>query len=269
MFKLHYTKGTMRYSQILYAAFIFSILILFSFNQVHAQTSNSIQFWPELDLTSKPFNKSTIGLDFYTNRESYSNNANMFGYQSTIGGKIWYNHYFKAKVKTSFFFEPIYNKAEPESGNSNRMEYRLAVQNVYYSPFKRWTLQNRIRLEERFIENSSGNYEHVLRPRYFIKGILGINKKVLIQGTIYCLASNEIMFNTGSSSTGYHIIDRDVFQFGLGYCITDYITIESLYAYSVRVLSNGETSSIQAWSLTLSISNILSPDYFKGYFHKK
>jgi hypothetical protein len=259
----------MHYCRNLYSFLYFSILILFSFHQAQAQVSNSIQFWPELDLTSKPFNKSTIGLDLYADRESDTNNVTMLGYQSTIGGKIWYNHYFKAKIKTSFFFEPIYKKAEPESDAPNLMEYRLAIQNVYYSPFKRWTLQNRIRLEERFIENTSGDFVHVLRPRYLLKGIIGINKKVLIQGTIYCLASNEIMFNTGSSATGYHIIDRDVFQFGLGYCITDYITLESLYAYTLRVLSNGDTSSIQAWSLTLSISNILSPDYFKGYFHKK
>jgi hypothetical protein len=185
-----------------------------------------------------------------------------------LGGKIWYNHYFRSKVKTSVFFEPIWNRSNVES-EKDRMEYRIAIQNVYYSPFKRWTLQNRIRIEDRIIENNSGDFVNTFRPRYLIKSIVGINKKNLIQGTLYLYLSNEIMFNTGSAVTGYHFFDRNLTQVGLGYCITDYITLESLYAYTIRVQPNGSKADIQAWALTLSINNIFSGDYFKGYFHKK
>ena len=249
--------------------FFFCGLFFFQTDNLFAQNNSSTQFWPEIDFTSKPFNKSTIGIDVYSSRESDSDSSTALGYQSGFGGKIWYNHYFRSKVKTSLFFEPIWNISNTESGNEYSMEYRIAAQNVYYSPFKRWTLQNRIRIENRIIENSSGDFVSTFRPRYLIKSIIGLNKKVLIKGTLYLYLSNEIMFNTGSSVTGYHFFERNVTQVGLGYCITDYITLESLYAYTIRTTPNGSMASIQAWSLTLSISNIFSLNYFKGYFHKK
>ena len=247
---------------------LFCVLFFFQFENVLAQKNSSTQFWPEIDFTSKPFNKSTIGIDVYGGRESDTDSSTALGYQSSLGGKIWYNHYFRSKVKTSVFFEPIWNRSNVES-EKDRMEYRIAIQNVYYSPFKRWTLQNRIRIEDRIIENNSGDFVNTFRPRYLIKSIVGINKKNLIQGTLYLYLSNEIMFNTGSAVTGYHFFDRNLTQVGLGYCITDYITLESLYAYTIRVQPNGSKADIQAWALTLSINNIFSGDYFKGYFHKK
>jgi hypothetical protein len=260
---LHFMRNTYR----LYL-FLSCALFFFQSENVLAQKNTSYQFWPEIDFTSKPFNKSTIGIDIYSNRESSEENTSMFAYQSSMGGKIWYNHYFKSKVKTSAFFEPIYTKANPESGQSQTMEYRLAIQNIYYSPFKRWTLQNRIRIEDRIIEESTGNFVHAFRPRYLIKAVIGLNKKVLIKGTWYMLCSNEIMFNTGSSATGYHIFDRNLTQVGLGYCITDYISLETQYAYTIRLSANNTSSSIEALSLTLSFNNIFSIGYFKGYFNK-
>lgn len=248
--------------------FFFCGLFFFQSENLIAQNNSSTQFWPEIDFTSKPFNKSTIGIDMYSSRASDTDTSTTFGYQSGYGGKIWYNHYFRSKIKTSVFFEPILNKSNVESEKDN-MEYRFAVQNVYYSPFKRWTLQNRIRIEDRIIENNSGDFVNTFRPRYMIKAIAAINKKVLIKGTLYVLASNEIMFNTGSSVTGYHFFDRNLTQIGLGYCITDYITIESLYAYTYRITPSGSEATIQAWALTLSINNIFSVDYFKGYFAQK
>lgn len=248
--------------------FLSFVLYFFQSEKLIAQTNSSTQFWPEIDFTSKPFKKSTIGIDIYASRESDSDSSTVWGYQSGFGGKIWYNHYFKSKIKTSIFFEPILNRSNSESVE-DRMEYRIAIQNVYYSPFKRWTLQNRIRIEDRIIEDGSGDFVNTFRPRYMIKSIAGLNKKSLIQGTLYLLASNEIMFNTGSSVTGYHIFDRNLTQIGLGYCITDYITLEALYAYTFRITPNGSKANIQACSLTLAISNIFSVDYFKGYFAHK
>lgn len=248
--------------------FLSFVLIFFQSEDLIAQTSSAIQFWPEIDFTSKPFNKSTVGIDFYSNRESAGNNSSMFNYTSEFGGKIWYNHYFRDKVKTSFFFEPIYNKANAETGKGNSMEYRIAVQNIYYAPFKRWTLQNRIRIEDRIIQNDLGDFVNVFRPRYLIKSIVGINNKVLIKGTLYLLASNEVMFNTGSSVTGHHFFDRNISQLGIGYCITDYISLEAQYAYTLKLSANGNQSTIQALAVTLSFNNIFSGDYFKGYFHK-
>jgi len=242
-------------------------ILFFQSQNLIAQTNTSYQFWPEIDFVSKPFSKSTIGVDIYSNRES--NDATSSSFQSGFGGKIWFNHYFRSKVKTSAFFEPIYNKAAPQSDRSNTMEYRIAIQNVYYAPFKRWTLQNRIRIEDRIIENSEGNFVNTVRPRYMIKSIVGINKKVLIKGTLYLLASNEVMFNTGSSITGYHLFDRNLSQLGLGYCITDYISIETQYAYTVRMTAKGDIAAIQALAITLSFNNIFSVEYFKGYFHKE
>lgn len=247
--------------------FLLCALLFFQSENLIAQNTSSTQFWPEIDFTSKPFKKSTIGIDLYTNRESDADSSTRLGFQSSVGGKIWFNHYFKSKVKTSLFFEPILNQSVKES-EKDRMEYRIAIQNVYFAPFERWTLQNRIRIEDRIIENSSGDFVNVFRPRYMIRGIAGLNKKALIQGALYLLASNEIMFNTGSSVTGYHFFDRNLTQIGLGYCITDYITLESLYAYTISQSSNGSKGTIQAWSLTLTINNIFSVDYFKGYFAK-
>lgn len=254
----------------IYRVYVFFVLLalFFQSTKLIAQNSTSYQFWPEIDITSKPFNKSTIGIDMYSNRELYADHTDKLGYQSDIGGKIWFNHYFKSKVKTSAFFETIQHKASPEAELSNKMEFRIAAQNVYYSPFKRWTLQNRIRVEDRIIENDSGNFVNAVRPRYMLKAIVGINKKLLIQGTLYMLVSNEIMLNLGSSVTGYHIFDRNLSQIGLGYCITNSISLEAQYAYTVKMPANGNISDMHAFSVTIAFNNVFSVGYFKGYFKK-
>jgi hypothetical protein len=250
---------------------LFFSFLFFQSTKLIAQNSSFAQFRPEIDITTKPFKKTTLQLDLYSQRESDENGTNMFQHPSNIGGKFWVNHYFKSKVKSSAFIETIYNKPIPEANSGASYEYRIGLQNTYTMPAGRFTFSHAIRIEDRIIKDNADHYINALRPRYKLKMIVGLNKKYLIKGALYFIATNEVFFNLGSSVTGYHFFEQDAVELGLGYCLTDYITLESLYVYNYKrfAYSANGVANIQAWQLTLSFNNVFSGGYFKGYFHKK
>ncbi len=98
---------------------------------------------------------------------------------------------------------------------------------------------------------------------------MGINKKVLIEGAVYVVASNEIMINMGSSAKGYNYFERDIMQIGLGYCISDYITLETIYQYTINLRTNDSILYINTIQLTLAFNNLFTANYLQGYFIKK
>lgn len=253
--------------------YLFVGLIFFSLQStvLIAQHSSFTQFRPEIDIATKPFKKTTFQLDLSTQRESDVNATNMFKYASSVSGKIWVSHYFKSKVKSSAFFETIYNKYVPEVNSADSYEYRIGIQNSYTKPLGRVTISNTFRVEDRILEDKTGKYVQAIRARYKIKMYIGLTKKNLIKGAVYFLGTNEFFFNMGSTATGYHLFEQDAVELGLGYCISDYITIESLYNYTFRRMpyDGSGTRTIQAWQLTLSFNNVFSGAYLQGYFHKK
>ncbi len=104
------------------------------------------------------------------------------------------------------------NSNEKVSSNEHRIfQQFITRQNI--APLQ---LQNRFRIEERFLSN---NFK--LRLRYLLGVNIPFNNTTLIKNTVYLSAYNEVFLNTKNS-----IFDRNRLYGALGYVINNTLKIE-------------------------------------------
>jgi len=147
------------------------------------------------------------------------------------------------------------NKDVPEIGQFKSPEWRFALQGIYYFHKTGYTLSTRMRIELRHMKNGDDDYENVFRYRQQIKYIQPINSKVLREGVIYAVASDELFFKSGTKVTGLSFFDRNRLLLGAGYLFTDDIQIELAYANDYLPRDN-ENQIVNAASLTLTFNNL-------------
>jgi hypothetical protein len=104
--------------------------------------------------------------------------------------------------KLSSFLAYYDNKNVPEIGQFKSPEWRFALQGIYYFHKIGYTLSTRMRVELRHIRNENENYENVYRYRQQIKYLKPINSKVLREGVVYAIASDELFFKSDAKVTG-------------------------------------------------------------------
>jgi hypothetical protein len=69
-----------------------------------------------------------------------------------------------------------------------------------------------------------------LRYLQQIKYIQPINSKILREGVVYAVASDELFFKSGTKVTGLSFFDRNRLNLGAGYLFSDDIQVEVTYA---------------------------------------
>lgn len=130
-----------------------------------------------------------------------------------------------------------YILSEQYQKNSDRKteskEHRIFQQFITRQNFGRFYLQHRYRLEERFI-NDDISY----RFRYFLALNIPINKKTLVEKTIYLSTYNEIFINGQSP-----VFDRNRLYGGLGYNINKNFKFE--LGYMSQMLENSQRNQFQ------------------------
>lgn len=104
---------------------------------------------------------------------------------------------------------------EKESVN----EHRIYQQFINKHKIARTSLQHRVRLEERFVED---NFK--MRFRYFLAINVPFNNKEMIDNTVYLSAYNEIFLNFDEN-----VFDRNRIYGGLGYKVNTSFRFELGY----------------------------------------
>ena len=144
-------------------------------------------------------------------------------------GFAWVHYFLSPRWKLSSSLAYYYNKDVPDIGQYFSPEWRLSLQGMYYIHKTGYTLVTRMRGEFRYMMNSEGVYEDKYRYRQMIKYTKPINGKVLRKGIVYFVTSEELLFKPDAKSTGVTFFDRNRFEIGGGYLVTDDLQLELTY----------------------------------------
>jgi hypothetical protein len=142
---------------------------------------------------------------------------------------LWAHYYLSPKWKLSSSFAYYYNKDVPDIGQYLSPEYRLTLQGLYYFHKTGYTLATRMRLDLRYMMNAEGDFDFNYRYRQMIKFVKPINGNVLRQGVFYFLSTEELLFKPEAKTKGVNFFDRNRFDLGFGYQITDDLAVELAY----------------------------------------
>jgi hypothetical protein len=169
---------------------------------------------------------------------------------------VWAHYYFSPRWKFSAAFAYYYNKDVPDIGQYFSPEYRITLQGIYYFHKIKYTLFTRIRTEFRFVRNYEEKFEDKYRYRQMIKYIKPLNSMVLRKGVFYLLSTEELLFQPNAKTKGVNFFDRNRFELGGGYLITDDIQLELSYVNEF-VPRDDENEMYNAVCLTLTFNNLL------------
>jgi hypothetical protein len=208
--------------------FIFFFLCIFSIS-VNAQTNSYTQLGNELQVTRAINEKfaAEIYLGGTFSNTPTENKVLSTNIQRYLSG--WVHYYYSPRWKFSFSSAYYYNKDVPDIGQYFSPEWRFTLQGMYYFHKTGYTLLTRMRGEFRLMMNQEGNYEDKYRYRQMIKYVKPINGKVLRKGVAYFVTAEEILFKPAAKTTGITFFDRNRFEVGGGYLLTDNFQLELTY----------------------------------------
>jgi len=231
---------------------------LFSFHlAINAQNKTYTQIWNEVDLVRAINDKWAGELDLSSNFSSTPSETNVLKTNTQRSAVLWVHYYLSARWKFSSFVGYYYNNDVPEIGQYKAPEWRFALQATYFIHKVGYILNTDGRFELRLIRNESGVYEDIYRYRQKLKFRLPLNSRVLRQGVVYILASEEVVFRSKYKEEGLHYFDSNIFTIGAGYLFTDDLQLELLYANVYIPRDNGNEID-NAVSLTFSANNLIS-----------
>ena len=103
-------------------------------------------------------------------------------------------------------------------------EHRIFQQFITKQNIHNFYVQHRYRIEERFLAD-----DFKIRFRYFLSVNKPLNKKALEKNAVYLSAYNEIFLNIEKP-----LFDRNRLYGGVGYCINNFIRIETGFMSQMR-----------------------------------
>jgi hypothetical protein len=168
---------------------------------------------------------------------------------------VWVNYYFSPRWKFSSSLAYYYNKDVPDIGQYFSPEYRLTLQANYYIHKIGYILNTRIRGEIRYMMNADSVFQFKYRYRQMLKFVKPINGKVLRKGVFYFITSEELFFKPNAKTTGVTFFDRNRFEIGGGYLITDDFQVELTYVNEF-LPRDDENEIYHAVSLTITFNNL-------------
>ena len=245
------SAGIIRYTALFSLFFIAFPLI------IKAQTTSYTQLYNELQLARSINDKWAAeiylgGAFSSTPSESRVLKTNI---QRYVSG--WVHYYLSPRWKLTSSFAYYYNKDVPDIGQYFSPEYRLSLQGIYFFHKTGFTLFTRMRGEIRFIMNADSVFEDKYRYRQMIKYVQPLNGKILRKGVVYLLATEELLFKPQAKSEGITFFDRNRFEVGAGYLITDDLQVELAYLNEFMPRDNGN-EMYNGLEVTVTINNFLS-----------
>ena len=240
--------------------FLFFLLLPFS---VNAQTTSYTQLANEAQFARAISNKWAgelwLGAAFSntpSNDKVLSTNIQRYFF-------LWAHYYLSPKWKLSSSFAYYYNKDVPDIGQFFSPEYRLTLQGMYYIHKTGYTLATRMRLDLRYMMDAEGEFDFKYRYRQMIKFVKPINSQVLRKGVFYFLTTEELLFKPEAKTKGLNFFDRNRFDIGGGYQITDDIAVELAYLNEF-VPRDGGNDVYNVMEFTLTFNNLF-PNIRKNF----
>lgn len=233
--------------------FVFTLLSFVAMSQStsYTQWANELQFARALNTKWS----AEVWLGGAFSNTPYESRVLKTNIQRYVFG--WANYHFSARWKFSSSLAYYHNKDVPDIGQYFSPEYRLTLQGIYFIHKTGYTLLTRIRLELRFMMNADSVFEDKYRYRQLLKFVKPINSHVLRKGVFYLVSTEEIMFKPDAKTKGVDFFDRNRFELGGGYLVTDDLQIELTYVNEFMPRDEGN-QIYNIVSLTLTLNNPLS-----------
>jgi hypothetical protein len=207
---------------------LFLFLIIWSLNG-KAQTDSYTQFGNEFQLVRALDDKLAAEVYFGSTFSNTPSNNKVLSTNIQRYISAWIHYYYSPRWKFSSSLAYYYNKDVPDIGQYFSPEWRLSLQGTYYIHKTGYSLYTRMRGEFRYMMNSEGVFEDKYRYRQMIKYTKPINGKVLRKGIVYFVTSEELLFKPDAKTTGITFFDRNRFEIGGGYLVTDDLQLELSY----------------------------------------
>jgi Protein of unknown function (DUF2490) len=246
---------------------VICLLVLFLSLNARAQTTSYTQLCNELQfsraINDKWAAETYLGGAFSntpSNPKVLSTNIQRYFF-------LWGHYFLSPRWKLSASYAFYNNKDVPDIGQYYSPEHRLSLQGIYYFHKTGYTLMTRMRGEFRYMMNADGEYEDKYRYRQMLKFVKPINSQVMRQGVVYFLTTEELLFKPEAKTKGVNFFDRNRFEIGGGFLITDNLQVELAYLNEFIPRDSGN-EVYNALELTLTMSNLL-PNLKKHIFPKK
>lgn len=236
--------------------FLFLFIFILSFS-VKAQNTSYNQWCNELQFARAINDKWAGELWLGGTFSSTDNESRVFKTNIQRYGFAWVHYYFPPRWKFSSSLAYYYNKNVPDIGQYYSPEYRLTLQANYFIHKTRYILSTRMRGEIRYMMNADSVFQVKYRYRQMLKFVKPINGKVLRKGVFYFITSEELCFKPNAKTTGVTFFDRNRFEIGGGYLITDDFQVELTYLNELLPRDDGN-EIYNAVSLTITFNNLFS-----------
>jgi len=232
--------------------FLFYLLLTFS---VKAQTSSYTQLANEVQFARAISDKWAAELWLGGTFSNTPSNDKVLSTNIQRYFFVWAHYYFSPKWKFSSSFAYYYNKDVPDIGQFLSPEYRLTLQGMYYIHKTGYTLATRMRVDLRYMMNADGDFNFKYRYRQMLKFVKPINSQVLRKGVFYFLTTEELLFKPEAKTKGVNFFDRNRFDIGGGYQITDDLAVELAYLNEF-VPRDGGNEVYNVMEFTLTFNNL-------------
>lgn len=226
---MSYKKIDFLFLKIFYRNRLYLFFMLFSCLQSFAQTEQENQFTNEYQFNRVVGKKTAVELNLAHAYTSGVHESNPFYKSSQISTRFWIHYYASKKWKISGFAAYLYNQDVPEITQKKSPEIRFAAQGIYYFVKKDYILTNRLRIEDRILQNDDAGFDIVFRFREMVKLVYPISVVKFGKGSLYSIASEEVVLKTNGSTTGKDFFDRNRVTLGLGYSFSDTFQFELTY----------------------------------------
>jgi hypothetical protein len=246
------------------------VIILFAFFlslSVKAQTSSYTQLCNELQFARSINDKWAIETFLGGTFSNTPSDPKVLSTNIQRYIFLWGHYFLSPRWKLSASFAYYNNRDVPDIGQYYSPEYRLTLQGTYYFHKTGYTLLTRMRGEFRYMMNEEGVFEDKYRYRQMLKFVKPINSQVMRQGVVYFLTTEELLFKPNAKTEGLTFFDRNRFEIGGGFLITDNLQVELAYLNEFVPRDNGN-ELYNAMEITLTLNNLL-PNLKKQIFPKK
>jgi Protein of unknown function (DUF2490) len=195
------------------------------------------------------FNSYKFSKHFSLTSDVQFRSADDWGYIKTILIRSGLTYQFNPKnnVTAGYAYIGNYNKL-PEPSKNSLTENRIWEQYINTMKFGQVSLQNRLRLEQRFIEQQNQDV-FAQRLRYFVRLIIPLTKQEsgFKQGP-FAAVQNEIFFNVqNKDKTNNSFFDQNRAYAAIGYRFSPKVDLEAGYVnqYTDGAISDVSNNIIQ------------------------
>ena len=158
----------------------------------------------------------------YSN-DTNSRNLNIVNHLVQFGGRVLLHYAISPRFKAAIGFGAWSNPEAPEAGQYNYNELRSFIQIKHYYTPRRTTLTNRLRLEQRYVQNKDNtSYDYKPRIRYSPKIVYAINSNVVRAKTIHAYFMGEVFLTPADDP----LLKQLRLLGGIGYNFTQDVSVE-------------------------------------------